>query len=801
MNAGLALAGAWVLGVAWQLQSTQLPSVQACALLVALAGVLCAAGTLLQRGPRLACWVLAVVTLAWGSTAWRAQGLLQAHAWVPEEPTVLTWGIQVSDLPVRQSGRWRFDGEVVSDGVEHRVRVAAPEAAMPGLAPGQVWRVAVRVKPLDGLYNPGGWDPTRALFARGVQAQATVLAEPMPRLLRQEHGGVDARRLAIRTAIEQRVDDPADAGVLAGLSVGDQSAIHLEDWQIFQRAGVAHLVSISGPHVLMVGWLAGWLLRRAWSRSARLCRWWPAPLAAAWMAVAVAGGYALLAGWGIPAQRTVWMLAGVALLRTAGVQWPWTLKWALVGVVVLVADPWALWQPSFWLSFVAVGVMTLLPRPSPARPSRTLVANAWRELWGVQWRLTMALAPLTLLCFQSVSVVGLAANLVAIPWVSALIAPLSLLGVALPPAWDVAAWAVSVLRALLAWGSAPGWALWSVPLFPFWLGVWALVLAPLAIMKLPRALRWWVWPPVLAVCCLPPSWRTLAPPPQGEWSMVAADVGQGTAVVIQTAAHTLLFDAGVRYPSGQGMGERVVLPLLKALGVGRLDRLVISHDDLDHHGGVPAVLQSLPVRALNTSLTPTHALLQHADITGQVPAHEPCLAGAGWEWDGVQFEWLHPQEQGADLRDKDNARSCVLLVRGRSGAGRSTLLTGDIEAAQEAALVHRWGAEGLRADVLLVPHHGSKTSSTPEFLYTVQPTEAVVQAGRDNRYGHPHPQVMQRLQALAERVVTSPSCGAYLRRSDEAQGRCWRQRDLAYWHPDRLRAERQALTLQPTARP
>lgn len=820
MGAWLAAAMAWCAGVAWQLAEPRLAPLSVYALGLLGAALLWAGGLAWgawqHPGARLAwvppqgkslrwrpwvqpvVWAVALGLLAWASTGWRAHGLMQAPTWLPAlsvglqpgrlqkaEPVILS--VRVDSLPVAldRGRRWRFDADVLDaeGGSAGRLRLYAAASDVPDLRPGQVWRVSVALRALDGTYNPGGWDPTRALFAQGVHAAGTVRPQPAPSLLVRAEAGVDAWRLRIRQAIAQQVPELANAGVLAGLSVGDQSAIDRDDWQIFQRTGVAHLVSISGTHVLMMGWLMAWVVRRLWSRSAWLCRYLPAPVAAAWAGVLAALLYALLSGWGIPAQRTVWMMAAVTVLRTMGVQWPWPLVWCWAGVVVLMMDPWAWQQASFWLSFVAVGTMMLMGGDAP--PSG--VKAAVRGLWATQWRATLVLAPVALMCFQSLSWVGLGANLLAIPWVSLVVVPLSLLGVVWAPLWSVAAWAVEVMRAVLelmaTWPWAQGW--W--PLFPFWLGVWALLAAPVWLWRVPRPARWWAVPPLLALVCLPPSWQVLPPPPAGHWAVLAVDVEQGSAIVVQTARHRLLFDAGVRYPSGLDMGERAVVPSLRALGVTELNKLVVSHDDVDHHGGAPAVLAAMPVQGLTSSLPAEHPLRRHVDAAGRLPPHEPCMAGTGWVWDGVRFDWLHPGGDGtlAQATD-DNARSCVLRVQALSGQGRAVLLTGDIGVAQERALIQRYGPKELASEVLLVPHHGSDTSSSQAFLQVVRPQEAVIQVGRRNRYGHPHPAVMQRLNQQGARVLATPSCGAYWRRSDKSSGQCWRHRQQPYWHADVL---------------
>lgn len=837
MGMWLAVAWAWGVGVLWQLQAADLHAPPVYAAVVVVAAMVAAGGVLAARRrgvmARRASWLLAVLLLAWASTGWRASLRAPDDAARAGLPGLWQLELQLDELPVWQAspapGRWRVDARVhaaspvaerarqvkpagqagqgapvdprvdvpidsLTEAPWTRVRLWVAAPLVPGLAPGQRWRMTARLERPDASYNPGGWDVSRALFQNEVQASGSVRSQPAPQLLKAVSGGVPAWRMRIRQAILDRVANPADAGVLAGLSVGDQSAIGQADWEIFQRTGVAHLVSISGTHVLMMGWLAGWLVRRLWSRSFVLCRACPAPVAGAWAAVLGALVYAMLAGWGVPAQRTVWMMAIVTGLRTAGVAWPGPLVWSAAAAGVAVLDPWALVQPSFWLSFVAVGTLMAVgegaheTRPAsgraPLRWGAAVREAAW-ELVRTQARVSLVLTPVALLCFGSVSLVGLLVNLVAIPWFTLWVTPLSLLGVALPPLWDLGAASVALMRDGLAWAGEARWAAWPLPTGPFWLAGLAVLSAPLLLLKLPGALRWWLLPPALLCLCLPPAWRALPPPPRGHWQAVVADVGQGSAIVVQTARHALLFDAGVRTPTGADAGQRVVVPLLGALGVHRLDRLVVSHDDIDHSGGVPAVVRRLAVDRLASSVAPGHALLQLRDARGRVPVAEACEAGQHWVWDGVRFVWLHPAPGATDDAD-DNARSCVLHISAEDGRGAGLLLTGDIGLAEEARLVRQWPAAQVQADVLVVPHHGSATSSSAALLSAVAPRVAVVQVGRRNSYGHPDAAVMSRLRGVAEVVHTTPECGAYVHASHEAQGQCWRQRDMPYWHPDRL---------------
>jgi competence protein ComEC len=301
-------------------------------------------------------------------------------------------------------------------------------------------------------------------------------------------------------------------------------------------------------------------------------------------------------------------------------------------------------------------------------------------------------------------------------------------------------------------------------------GVLAALGAGLALLPVQGYLRALGWVPVLALLL----WRP-AQPAAGEFELLAADVGQGNAVLVQTAGHALLFDTGPRYSPESDAGSRVLLPLIKALDV-RLDTVLLSHRDMDHVGGAPAVLMMQPDASLLSSLEPQHALQQ-------LRTSHRCEAGMRWQWDGVDFEVLHPTADAyaADPPPRANALSCVLRV---SNGRQAVLLTGDIEAAQEQSLLADPArAPLLRADVLLVPHHGSKTSSTPEFLQAVQPRHALVQAGYRNRYGHPAAEVQARYADLRINLVTSPRCGAARWRSVEPQNvACLREDERKYWH-------------------
>ena len=809
---------AWLAGLGWQLQQRVLWSAAVDAGLLAA----CGAGLLLAwRWPawrQITVLMAAAFVLALATAGLRA-GVRLADRLAPalEGQNLLVTGV-VASLPQHGPSGLRFQFEVERaerigskhDAPGQPLRLPAllslgwynnfnDEAVLDDprgtLHAGQRWRLPLRLKQPHGSLNPHGFDVELMWFEQGVGATGYVrVVQGGPGAERLEDAvshPVERLREAVRDAILRQVSDPRAAGVLAALAVGDQAAIEREDWDLFRKTGVAHLVSISGVHVTMFAWAAGLLAARLWRRSTRLMLWLPAPVAGRWLGLALAIAYAMLAGWGVPAQRTVIMLVATGALRSVAQRWPWPLMLLAAAVAVTLFDPWALLQPGFWLSFTAVGLLMVsgpgLPEPTggaaaPTAPGPAMAAGWLREHLGGHLRghlhsqmvATLGLAPLSLVFFQQLSVVGGLANLVAIPLVTLVITPLALLGMLVPLAWTLAAAVVQAGVWGLAWLAQWPGAVYPAPAAPAWAVAAGLLGAVLGLLPVPWALRGLALPLVL-----PLLWPPVLRPVAGAFDLLAADIGQGTAVLVRTQHHLLVYDTGPQYSRDNDAGLRVLLPLLQARGERRVDLLVLSHRDGDHVGGAASLLAGTPVVALQSSLEPHHALLAQADRLGLRQSR--CDAGQRWSWDGVSFEWLHPTPAEHAAARKSNAVSCVLRIA--DAQGRSALLTGDIEAPQEAALLQRQregSGAALASTVLLVPHHGSRTSSSVAFLDAVQPRIAVVQAGYRSRYGHPAPDVMARYAALGIEVVRSDRCGAWLWHDGAAS--CTRDVRRRYWH-------------------
>jgi len=679
----------------------------------------------------------------------------------------------------------------------------------PLLEPGARWRLTVRLKRPHSNANYGVRDAEAGLLARNVRATGYISTPAKAQRLDGYASGlrvsVDRWRAALRARIDTVLADAPHRGIVVALAVGAQDEVSAADWLLMRATGTSHLVAISGLHIGFVAGLAGWLAGALWRRSGLVGRNWPLRIPAQLVAVTAgtmfAALHAALAGFNVPAQRALWMAGVVALAFVSGrsVAPSWVLAWAL-GLVLLL-DPWAPVSAGFWLSFCAVGAILYAMSGRPrvraderadgadagpdvdpdadggsgargadvgaaggqaatrfsARMLRVLHARGrafverMRSAAHVQFAVTIALAPLTIYWFSQIPLIGPLANAFAIPWVSLFVTPAVLAGVVLPMPIDAYAFrAAHALLELLIVGlqmlSGPGWALWRLPQPDGW------VLAVAAVGVLwclaPRGwpLRWaapLTWLPLL----LPPP----PGPPSGSFRLTALDIGQGSSILVETTHHALLFDAGPG-PESTHAGERVVVPYLQANGVYTLDTMVISHEDSDHSGGAPAVLQGVEVRQLLGGLVPSNALWDKARAVGADTVR--CAAGQHWQWDGVDFSILWPDP--GPLSGNPNAHCCVLRVS-MAGAGESpghaagspaaptvsALLAADIEAPVERILLAR-DRSALPAQIVVVPHHGSKTSSTEPFLDSIEPLVAVFQVGYRNRFHHPNPGVFER---------------------------------------------------------
>jgi competence protein ComEC len=642
----------------------------------------------------------------------------------------------------------------------------------PVLHAGERWQLTLRLKQPHGSSNPHGFDFELWALENNVRAVGYVNNKAHNVRLAGLADGFNYRiqhwRELVRDKFDATLPTAPYAGVLTALAIGDQSSIPQAQWQVFTRTGVNHLMSISGLHITMLAGLGFALAYWLWRRSVRLTLLLPARKAAALVALLVALAYALLSGFAVPAQRTVYMVGAVAvaLWLNRNFSLGQILSIALLGV--LIPDPWAILSPGFWLSFGAVALI-LYVTAYRLKPSHWLV-----EYGKVQWAMTIGLIPMLLALFQQVSLVSPIANAFAIPLVSLVVVPLTLLGAVLPPyfsgaplwlAHTVMAWTM----ALLEWLNSLPQAVWTQHAPPAW-SIAAGMLGVLVIL-LPRGFpsRW------LGFVLMLPMFLNAPPAPaEGSLRLIIFDVGQGLAVAAQTRHHALLYDAGPDFSDGADSGNRILIPNLRAMGISKLDGLILTHDDTDHTGGAASVMQSMPIDWLDSSLPDGHPLLQTSLDKRR------CTDGQSWQWDGVLFEILHPDQASyAQAKISDNDRGCVLRI---SIANRHILLTADIEKASEIELLKEH-PDKLPAALLVVPHHGSKTSSTDEFVAAVRPDYAVFTVGYRNRFGHPKQKIVQRYDDSGSQLLRSDEDGAILveMNAEDLQVERYRKTHRHYW--------------------
>jgi competence protein ComEC len=738
--------------------------------------------------------------------------------------------VVVMDLPTRDLRSWRFEvlvrsarfdnkqHEPIADfprrGVVHwyfTEQAAAPEV----IAPGEVWRLQARVRQPSGTLNPGGFDYEAWMLEKGLSFNATVQTgkkHPPPQKIGHANGwqiSIDQLRDRIRKRIDHALPAWESRHVLAALVVGDQRAIASADWAIFQRTGVSHLMSISGLHVTMLAALVGWIGSGLWRTLSRtrlaVGLLLPAQSVGALFAIIGALGYALLAGFAIPAQRTAWMVTVVSGAKLFGIRAnPWaTLSIAMV--VVLLSDPMAVLAPGFWLSFMAVGFLFTLPdlqEKNFQKTRREKILTGIRQAGHAQLAITFGLMPVTVLMFQQIVLVGPLANALAIPVVSYLVTPFAMAGFLFAEFLEVnavliaAAWIQQTLHDFLMWCAALSFAAIDWPS----LGIARTVIASLGMVValgavLPKVWSRWRhfgWLGLAALWGVAP-----APPAYGDMSLTVIDVGQGTSMLIRTHNHSLLYDTGPSMGSSDA-GARMVMPVLRRKGIRALDQVMISHADSDHAGGLRSVLELITVHELRTSWPAELAAVPTRRNPSVVA--QSCTAGQSWQWDGVRFEVLHPFENAPryppviepafdylpqpwprQLPKPDrNAESCVLRIQDRSGA--SILLTGDIPVKKENTL------RLAPTEILMAPHHGSKTSTGADLLAAVSPQLVLMQAGYKNRFGHPHPDVLNRVQDVGAQVLRTDLQGAIeiQWQSGERTVRDFWHSHRRYWHLHRV---------------
>lgn len=619
------------------------------------------------------------------------------------------------------------------------------------LQPGQIWRLKVKLKPARGLLNTQGLDYERWLFSRDIDAMGTIKYQSAADAqLLGETWTLDRWRANISARLQQVAPGRVAQALLPALLVGDRRGITDADWLLMRQTGITHLMAISGMHITLLAVLAYALANGLYRCLPHALMLINRQVFASSMAMVMALIYALLAGLQVSTQRAVLMIFLVLLARLARVRSVGGQVLLLAWVVITTFNPRSILDAGLWLSFAAVALIFWVLAVKP-------VPRGWRLFLDIQWQIALALLPLSLFLFGSSSLIAPLVNLIMIPLIEWLVVPLLFLWSVLPDQLP----GVNQLLVLLAWLLECAWQLLTkLTQQPSWLTYSQLSVPPLSVLGLVGIYLVWLlsrmpapWPGryVVSLLLLP----ILLPRPSavlqpGDFQLTTLDVGQGLAMIVRTQHHWLVYDTG-NASSRFDAGEDVVVPYLKAASWSQwaswsphpLDRVLVSHQDRDHAGGLLGLTENYPVRWL-MSLVPTQQAHDRSLL---------CQAGAKWVWDGVQFDVLFPLPGMPPQRNL----SCVLRVQ---GAAHRVLLTGDIDASMEQRLLAHYSANELRADFLGVPHHGSKTSSSTGFLHTVAPRAALISAGWQNRFGHPHPVVMRRYQQRDIAVWNTAECGA-----------------------------------------
>lgn len=719
-----------------------------------------------------AAWICAVFAgYFWGqfhATVTQAQRLPVTAL----QDVVLASGI-VQDIPDSNSHRTRFFFQVQRLQLKEqllfgnwRFRVSWYRQP-PNLVAGDEWTLPLRLKMAHGYHNPGGFDYEGWLYARKIAYTGYVKGVGMR--TGQQRWSLDRLRQAVVQGIQQAQLSRRAAAVMAALVVGDRSGLSREDKAVFAATGTSHLIAISGLHIGLIAALVYFLVRWGWQRFPWCCCRWPARVAAAPFAMVAALAYAAMAGFTVPTQRALLMLLvvmlGMVLRRSAS---PVHILGLALGAVVLW-DPFAVVSAGFWLSFAAVGAIFFLAAGTAGRFS-------W--LW-VQLGIFLALSPVLVWQQLPVSLVSPLVNLAAIPLFALLIVPLALLAVLLQMInrdtgqllLQLVGWLLDRflwgLDAIASWSPVLHWGAVPVP------GLVILaVVALLATWRLRNTTCHPLWRlsfASVACLCLILYVQHVAAPLPNRFRLTLLDVGQGLSVVVRTAGHVLVFDTGPRYPSGFNTGFSVLLPYLKSQGIHGIDKLILSHSDIDHVGGAPDLIRNIPVADIVTGEPPG---------LGMTVPSQPCLSGEIWWWEGVRFEVLYPP-QASGL--EGNNASCVLRI---SAGGQAVLLTGDIEKPGEAWLL-KFAEDRLRSTVVVAAHHGSASSSSETFVAATQAAYVLYSAGKNNRWGFPRKNVVDRWQASGAKGLNTANTGAIeftLGAEADVEASTWFSRSRHYWH-------------------
>ena len=676
-------------------------------------------------------WFIAAMMWACGHQWWISDyGMPDAE--VIQKANILgtVLSIPTSDFSKTQ---FQFSIQRLNGKSVHAIALLSCYNHCPTFKTGQTWQLQVKLKVPKNLGNPGSVDYQGGLSARHIgwtgylkRGNNVLQDEPIKK------SRILSLREQLSATLKQTMPEQKSRGVVEALTLGITTNIDKSQWDLFRRTGTTHLMVISGAHISLVAGIAYWLLKKLWSLSARLCLFRPAAQMAGMGALIVVFGYSLLAGFAVPAQRALIVCFFVMLRHFLSRRFTAWQAWRYALLAVLIFEPHTVLLSGFYLSFIAVAILIA--------SSQRIRQQGIKKAFYLQIACLLGLMPLTLYWFSYGAVNGLVANLIAIPLVGYVLVPLSLISLflaqvfALPSLMLPVTVVIKTLLLYLGWIDKFAMVNLSFSLIAI-LSVFALMLGSMLLFFIPLRI---FFPAsiTLLVVALFPGYPHIK---KGDAHIAVLDVGQGLAVVITTATHTLIYDTGMKFYQGGDMAKMAIIPYLETLGIKKIDMIIISHPDLDHRGGLPSLVEKYPIKEL---------------VVDNVPFYKRgnnCHQYPDWEWDGVSFRFFPIK---AMFRDKNNS-SCVLQISNNAG---KILLPGDIEKLAENYLVSTYKKE-LASDYLVVAHHGSKTSSSLPFIKQVSPRFAIISAGFDNRYHFPHQQTINTLSKQNSRIFNTTTCG------------------------------------------
>lgn len=682
----------------------------------------------------------------------------------------------IHSIPIQRAHLTCFDFKAVK--IENSTCASLLHLCVPNnhyvLKMGDSWHFKVKLRQPRSLMNEGTFDAQKYYFQHRIRALGTLLIDQRNHQLACLAPWKPLEKVRVRLfemIMTQFKNDPL-CGVLLALTLGITAFITQTQWEVFRQTGTNHLVAISGLHIGLMASMAMKTASFIWGRIPWGPLRIPTPYICSLAGLAAALVYSVLTGFSPSTQRAFVMVLSLCLatLLKRHITTFRSLLFALG--IVLLWDPFAVISAGFWLSFMAVFLLIV------GMQGRPHVNSWWR--WGrAQWVVALGLMPTLILFYQQATYLSLPANLVAIPWISFLVVPISILGLFLLfiskalGNWllHLSLELLRVVWTVLQYLATHYQLIWHFA-FPTHLSLWLTELAGfiflLPIGLIPFLFGVGAWLP----CLLPLSYN----PPFDKLQLVVFDVGQGLATLIRTKNHVIIFDTGAKVNDQIDMGKSVITPYLRIAGIKRIDFLVISHGDNDHIGGARSLIETFDVSHIITSVPERFTYLRDGYQSLSI---SPCIENQSFEIDKAKFKFLAPSNL---KRLKGNNRSCVLKI---NFGKQSILLTGDIEKAAEKELLLRH-AKDLPAKVLLVPHHGSRTSSTFNFIKTIAPTYVIFSYGYLNSYHHPHSEVINRYLEINSQLLNTVNSGAIImtlsRDSDKVIIQEYRKNHQRIWH-------------------